>query len=249
MDRTAVATAVGATPVGRAPDLRPLVTCTGVARTFGTGDTAVVAVYDVTLTVPRAARVALTGPSGSGKSTLLHMMAGLDAPTAGALRWPGLGGHPLAHPGRVGIVFQGPSLLPALTVAENVALTLLLADATPTEATAAAQAALELLGIADLHASLPEELSGGQAQRAAIARVLAARPSLILADEPTGQLDHATAAGVIDVLLATCDELDAALVISTHDPVIAARVSERWSMQDGTLRQEPGTGLRTAAER
>jgi len=230
-----------AEPVGRKPDPRlPLLTCAGLARTFGTGATAVVAVYDVTLTVARRARVALTGPSGSGKSTLLHMMAGLETPTAGQLSWPGLGGHPLRYPGRVGIVFQGPSLLPALTVAENVSLPLLLAEATPSDATRAARNALELLDIGDLHASLPEELSGGQAQRVALARVLAARPALILADEPTGQLDHATGFAVIDVLLAACDELDAALIVSTHDPVVAAHLSQQWTMRDGTLRPEHG---------
>lgn len=219
----------------------PLASCTELARTFGAGPTAVVAVYDVTLRVPPAARIALTGPSGSGKSTLLHMLAGLEVPTAGKLSWPGLGGHPLERPGRVGVVFQGPSLLPALTVAENVSLPMLFGDVDEAQAVAAAMDALARLGIADLHANLPEHLSGGQAQRVAVARVLAAGPALILADEPTGQLDHATAAMVIDALLAACDELDAALVVSTHDPVIAARLPQEWVMRDGTLLPAPAT--------
>ena len=213
----------------------PLVSCVGVGRTFGVGSSAVVAVYGVNLTLPAGARIALTGPSGSGKSTLLHMLAGLEPPTAGQLAWPGLGGHPLDRPGRVGMIFQGPSLLPALTVLENVTLPLLLADTDAALATGAALDALDRVGIADLHAGLPEQLSGGQAQRVAVARALAARPALILADEPTGQLDHATATTVIDVLLATCDELDAALVVSTHDPVIAARLQQEWVMHDGFL--------------
>ena len=250
MARTAPETTGHRTRAGAAPDPRlPLVTCTDLACTFGAGATAVVAVYDVTLTVAPAARIAITGPSGSGKSTLLHMMAGLEAPTAGQLSWPGLGGHPLDHPGRVGIVFQGPSLLPALTVIENVTLPLLLADADEHDATAAAHDALKRVGIADLHASLPEELSGGQAQRVAVARVLAARPALILADEPTGQLDHATGAAVIDVLLATCDELGAGLIVSTHDPVIAARLPQQWAMRDGTLHQQNETLARTGTGR
>jgi len=218
-----------------------LVTCAGVARTFGTGPTAVVAVHDVTCSVSRTTRAALTGSSGSGKSTLLHLLAGLDTPTAGTVNWPGLGGHPLARPGRIGVVFQGPSLLPALTVAENVALPMLLddsdslGDSTERDAHARALEALTVLGIADLHPRLPEELSGGQAQRVAVARVLAARPALILADEPTGQLDHETAATVIGALLTASDELDAALVVSTHDPLIAARLPEQWVMRDGSM--------------
>jgi ABC-type lipoprotein export system ATPase subunit len=218
----------------------PLVSCVGIGHTFGTGSSAVVAVYGVTLTIPTGARIALTGPSGSGKSTLLHMLAGLETPTAGQLSWPGLGGHPLDRPGRVGMIFQGPSLLPALTVLENVTLPLLLADTEATLASAVAMDALARVGIADLYAALPEQLSGGQAQRVAVARALAARPALILADEPTGQLDHATAATVIDVLLATCDELGAALIVSTHDPIIAARLRQEWVMRDGFL-PEPAT--------
>jgi ABC-type lipoprotein export system ATPase subunit len=226
----------------------PLVSCIGVGRTFGAGAAAVVAVYDVSLSVSPGARVALTGPSGSGKSTLLHMLAGLENPTAGQLTWPGLGGHPLDRPGRVGMIFQGPSLLPALTVVENVTLPLLLADTDAVAATAAAMDALDRVGIADLHGGLPEDLSGGQAQRVAVARVLAARPALILADEPTGQLDHATASTVIDVLLATCDELGAAMIVSTHDPIIAARLPQEWAMRDGFLPEPaavpPQTGNR-----
>lgn len=219
----------GHRPVG------PLVSCVGIGHTFGTGSSAVVAVYGVNLTISAGTRIALTGPSGSGKSTLLHMLAGLEPPTAGQLSWPGLGGHPLDRPGRVGMIFQGPSLLPALTVLENVTLPLLLADTDAALASAAAMDALDRVGIADLHAGLPEQLSGGQAQRVAVARALASVPALILADEPTGQLDHATAATVIDVLLATCHELGAALVVSTHDPIVAARLPQEWVMRDGFL--------------
>jgi ABC-type lipoprotein export system ATPase subunit len=189
----------------------------------------------VTCSISKETRVAVTGSSGSGKSTLLHLLAGLDAPTAGTICWPGLGGHPLADPGRVGLVFQGQSLLPALTVTENVALPLLLGDSPERQAHARAMEALALLEIGDLQARLPEELSGGQAQRVAVARVLAAGPALILADEPTGQLDHDTAATVIDALLTACEEHGAALIVSTHDPLIAARLPEQWPMSDGAL--------------
>lgn len=215
---------------------RPLAVCDGVGHTFGSGPTAVAAVRDVTCTVERRARIALTGPSGSGKSTLLHLLAGLEAPTAGAIGWPGLGGRPLDVAGRIGVIFQGPSLLPALSVLENVTLPMLLAGTHEAVARFRARDALARVGIADLQASLPEELSGGQAQRVAVARVLAAAPVLILADEPTGQLDYATAATVIDVLLRTCEELDAALIVSTHDPRIAGRLDAQWQMHDGALR-------------
>ena len=219
-----------------------MVVCQEVACTFGSGTAAVVAVHGVSATVTSGTRVALTGPSGSGKSTLLHLMAGLETPTAGTVSWPGLGGHPLAVPGRIGVVFQGPSLLPALDVVENVALPLLLADVTEDEATAQAVAALDLLAIGDLARKLPEQLSGGQAQRVAVARALAARPALILADEPTGQLDHEAAALVIDVLLRATTALDAALVVSTHDPLIAQRLPIQWAMRDGTLSAATMTG-------
>ncbi len=221
-----------------------MVVCQEVACTFGSGTAAVVAVHGVSATVTSGTRVALTGPSGSGKSTLLHLMAGLETPTAGTVSWPGLGGHPLAVPGRIGVVFQGPSLLPALDVVENVALPLLLADVTEDEATAQAVAALDLLAIGDLARKLPEQLSGGQAQRVTVARALAACPALILADEPTGQLDHEAAALVIEVLLHATTALDAALVVSTHDPLIAQRLPTRWAMRDGTLSAATMTGAR-----
>ncbi|HEX3336559.1 MAG TPA: ABC transporter ATP-binding protein [Jatrophihabitans sp.] len=221
---------------------RPAVVCDNIARTFGAGSAAVVAVYGVSCTVAPGSRIALTGPSGSGKSTMLHMMAALETPSAGTISWPALNDHPQAHPGRIGVVFQGPSLLPALDVAENVALPLLLADVDEREATHRAAHALSQLGIADLADKLPEQLSGGQAQRVAVARVLAARPRLILADEPTGQLDHAAAQLVLDVLLHASRELGAALVVSTHDPLIAQRLDTRWAMRDGRIDLDPADG-------
>jgi putative ABC transport system ATP-binding protein len=210
------------------------VECRGVTRTFGRGPAEVLAVRDVTAGVLPEQRVAVTGESGSGKSTLLHLMAGLDTPTSGAVTWPGLSlraGRPL----RVGVVFQGPSLLPALDVTDNVALPLLLADVPAGEARGRAHDALVRLDLAGLAAAAPEELSGGQAQRVAIARVLAAEPALVLADEPTGQLDRRTAVHVLDVLLEAVGALCAALVVSTHDPEVADRLDSRWAMADGRL--------------
>ncbi len=206
-----------------------------VAHTYGRGTAAVVAVHEVTCRVLRSSRVAVTGPSGSGKSTLLHLMAGLVPATAGAVSWPGLGGNPSIHRGRVGIVFQGPSLLPALDVLENVAFPLLLVHTTAAEARSRARLALQQVGIAELAPALPQQLSGGQQQRVAVARVLACRPALILADEPTGQLDHQAGELVLDVLLSAADELRAALVVATHDPMIARRLADRWTMHDGRV--------------
>ncbi|WP_456844667.1 ABC transporter ATP-binding protein [Cellulomonas sp. P5_C6] len=220
-----------------------VVVCTEVARTFGSGRTAVVAVHAASLTVEAGQRIALLGPSGSGKSTLLHLMAGIEQPTAGTVSWPGLalhrdGGRPAA--GLLGLVFQGPSLLPPLDVRENVALPLVLAGVDEDEAARRADEAMELVGVADLAAQLPEELSGGQSQRVAIARVVAVRPSLMLADEPTGQLDHPTAAHVLDVLDVAAAQIGAAVVLTTHDPAVAARFGTRWTMRDGRLTMHDG---------
>jgi putative ABC transport system ATP-binding protein/lipoprotein-releasing system ATP-binding protein len=212
-----------------------LASCEGAGRTFGRGHAATVAVQPATCSVHAGARIAIVGPSGSGKSTLLHMLAALDDPTVGSVSWPGIGSRRELRPGPVAVVFQGPSLLAPLTVAENVALPLLLADSDEREATERAIAALDRLGLAELAGKLPEEISGGQAQRAAIARALAGDPVLILADEPTGQLDRPTGAAVVATLLEAAGHSAAALVVSTHDPAVAERFDERWEMHSGLL--------------
>src|SRR5882757_4652110 len=171
--------------------VEPLVDARGVARTYRRGGAVVQAVTSATCRIFPRDRVALVGPSGSGKSTLLHLMGGLDEPTAGAITWPALGAVDQLRPRQVSFVFQMPSLLPALTVVENVELPGLLGNSDGAER-GAAMAALARLGLADIAEKLPEELSGGQAQRVAMARAIASVPSLILADEPTGQLDRAT---------------------------------------------------------
>jgi ABC-type lipoprotein export system ATPase subunit len=142
---------------------------------------------------------------------------------------------PPGGPTGIGMVFQGPSLLPSLDVTENVALPLLFAGKPHQAAMRHARATLDLVEIGDLAAKLPDELSGGQAQRVAIARVLAARPAVILADEPTGQLDHPTADRVITILLDAAVSIGAAVIIATHDPAIAARLPDQWIMRDGQL--------------
>jgi ABC-type lipoprotein export system ATPase subunit len=212
-----------------------LVRCAGLTRTHGSGAGAVTAVREVTCSLQSGMQVALTGPSGSGKSTLLHLLAGLDTPTSGAITWPGLDGSPADRPGLVGMVFQGPSLLPPLDVIENIALPLLLAGCDETEARERAAAALHDVELDELATRLPEELSGGQAQRVAVARALAARPRVIFADEPTGQLDSAHAAQVAGLLLDAATRLGAGLVLATHDLTIAGRLPNRWQMADGRM--------------
>jgi ABC-type lipoprotein export system ATPase subunit len=214
-------------------DDRALVACHNVARTFGSGIRAVVAVHAATCRIEPGQTVALVGASGSGKSTLLNLMAGLDVPSKGSVSWPAIGDRSSLRPGPVGVVFQTPSLLPPLNVVENVALPLLLAGVSRAEADALARDSLARLGLGWLAGKLPEELSGGQAQRVAVARVLAGTPQLILADEPTGQLDHAAAAEVMEALLAVTELLG--------DETIAERLAIRWQMTDGRLQTESDT--------
>ena len=216
-----------------------LVRADRIHRSYGAGSTTVWALHETCCTVPAGARIALTGRSGSGKSTLLHLLGGLEQPSGGTVSWPGLGRSPRHAPGLIGMIFQGPSLLGPLDVAENVALPLQLAGAPARDAMAAATGALDALGLAWLANKLPAELSGGQAQRVALARALACRPRLILADEPTGQLDGDTGRRVLDVLLQTAAVLGAAVVVSTHDPAVAARFAVQWRIRDGQLDTQP----------
>jgi ABC-type lipoprotein export system ATPase subunit len=212
-----------------------LVSCAGAGRTYGRGAAATVALQPTDCEVGKGARIAIAGPSGSGKSTLLHLIAGLDDPTVGAVSWPALGDRGALRPGPVAMVFQGPSLLPPLTVAENVALPLVLAGERPDQARRRGLIALAVVHLSELADKLPEEISGGQAQRVAVARALVGRPRLILADEPTGQLDGANAIAVVELLLAAAEQGDAALVVATHDPLVADRLSARWQMHSGRL--------------
>ncbi len=211
------------------------VRCNQASRTFGHGPLAVVAVHGVTCAITASSRIALVGPSGSGKSTLVQLMAGLDLPTSGTVSWPAWESGPLHDPSRVGVVFQGLSLIPSLSAAENAAFPLLLRGVEYAEAMARAGESLELLGLGALAGKVPDELSGGQAQRVAVARVLASRPQLILADEPTGQLDRAAGERVVDMLLDAADHLGAGLLVATHDPAVAGRLDVTWWMHDAEL--------------
>jgi ABC-type lipoprotein export system ATPase subunit len=212
-----------------------LARCEGAGRTYGSGAQAVVALQRTSCSVRAGERIVVTGPSGSGKSTLLHLLAGLELPSDGVVDWPALGPRHQLRPLAVATILQGPSLLPPLDVLENVALPLMLGGMAEDRALAAAGSALAALGLQALSGRLPEELSGGQAQRVAVARVLAGAPRLVLADEPTGQLDGATGTQMLDVLDEAVARLGAALVLTTHDRRVAGRFDTAWTMEDGRL--------------
>jgi len=215
-----------------------LVRAEDLVRVYGMGERGVRAVWEATFSIAPSERIALIGPSGSGKSTLLLLIAGLETPTSGTLAWPAFGEPDDLRPGPIAIAFQGPSLLPPLSVMENVALPLLLEGRTQSEAAAAARIALERFELGDLADKLPEEISGGQAQRAGLARAIVGEPRLILADEPTGQLDHETAGRAIHTLLESADVSGAAIVVATHDPAVAEAMDAQWRIEAGELRAE-----------
>jgi len=205
-------------------------------RVYRTSGSKVVALKHATCKIEPGDRIALVGPSGSGKSTLLHLLAALDEPTTGKIRWPALGERETLRPSRISFVFQSESLLAPLTVLENIEVPRLLAGSNAEEARIDASAILDALALGALAEKLPEEISGGQAQRAAVARSLITKPALILADEPTAHLDHQTAKQLIDLLLRRLKGSDVALVIATHDPFVAARMKTQWTIEHGVLK-------------
>jgi ABC-type lipoprotein export system ATPase subunit len=208
---------------------------TGVSRRFERADAGVAAVEDASFEIGADSRIALVGPSGSGKSTLLYLMAGLLDPSAGSLSWPALEEAGDRRVGSIAVVFQAPSLVPWLDAVENVMVPLLLQGLDQTAARRKAEAALAALSLAEIGDKLPEELSGGEAQRVAVARAMAQEAPLMLADEPTGQLDQATARQVMSALVRAADRNRAALVVATHDPAVAAALSVVWRMDHGCL--------------
>jgi putative ABC transport system ATP-binding protein len=194
----------------------------------------------VSFTVDAGSSVAIVGPSGCGKSTLLGVLGGLALPTAGVVRIGGEEISSLSERRRsefrrthVGFVYQADNLLPFLTVVENVGLQLAL-DGEATDVDRSLDL-LDKLGLADEAHRLPDHLSGGQRQRAAVARAVVHRPEVILADEPTGALDAANAAGVIDLLLEVQREIGATLVMVTHDAGAASRMDRRIGLRDGRV--------------
>ncbi len=188
----------------------------------------------VSCTIGNGDRVALVGPSGSGKSTLMHILGGLISPTSGTVLWPGLGTRDELMPSKVQFVFQSPSLFPALTIIRNVTLPMVLAGIGG-DIKGRAIEMLDRFELTHLSEKLPEELSGGQAQRVSMVRALAIAPALVLADEPTGQLDSATAEQFLATVLEVASESRAALILATHDDRIASRLDRLWMIDHGTL--------------
>ena len=212
----------------------PVLIFENVTRKFLVGDDEVTALANASCTINAGDRIAVMGPSGSGKSTLMALMAQLDAPSSGLISWPKFPPAESARPKYIGLSFQSPSLLPALTALENVEVPLLILEQGG-QVREKALAMLQLFELEHLADRLPEEISGGQAQRIAMARALVTSPALILADEPTGQLDQETGQSVIRKLVEISNNTGAALLIATHDPVIAAEMNIVWHMRYGDL--------------
>jgi|SRR5581483_1477326 len=221
----------------------PAVEAVEVTRVHTGGGTPVRALDNVSLTVDRGDVVAIVGPSGSGKSTLLYLLAGLDRPDHGTVRllgtdWQTLRGSARARFRRssCGFVAQGMALLPQATAAENVEVPLVLDGAGPDERGSRVSQALERVGLAAEGAKLPDQMSGGQQQRVAIARALVAEPAVVLADEPTGNLDSATGQEVTKLLLAAAAEHGAAVVLVTHDPAVAVHAHRIVELHSGRMK-------------
>ncbi len=226
-----------------------------IVKTYN-GGVRVEALRGVDLTVERGSFMAIMGPSGSGKSTLLNILGGLEVPTAGELLLEGIevgtmsdDERTLLRRRRIGFVFQQFNLLPIFSAIDNVALPLRLEGNRSAEADRRAAAMLDLVGLADRRNQLPSQLSGGEQQRVAIARALVADPAIILADEPTGNLDSANGDRVIGMLRQLVDTQGHTVVLVTHDASVAARADRVVHMRDGLIVEDydPRDGLRAVS--
>lgn len=222
----------------------PAVELENVHLSLGRGAARVHILKGISLTIERGETVGLVGPSGSGKSTLLMLMAGLERPDAGSVKVAGalLNGLDEDRLARfrgaaIGIVFQSFHLIPTMTALENVAIPLELAGAP--DAFARAGAELRAVGLEDRFAHYPAQLSGGEQQRVALARALAPHPAILVADEPTGNLDETTGAGVIDLMFALQRDRGATLILVTHDLALAAKCGRRISLRSGRIEAAP----------
>jgi putative ABC transport system ATP-binding protein len=214
---------------------------TGVTKRLKSGDRELEVLKPIDLEVPAGEVLAIMGPSGSGKSTLLGLLAGLDAPTSGSIQIDGVEITGLSEDAlaalrgrKVGIVFQSFNLIPNLTALENVALPLELLDQ-PEGALERAQELLEAVGLGARSHHYPVQLSGGEQQRVALARAFAPRPALLLADEPTGNLDTATGEAIVELMLRLNREQGTTMILVTHDPELAAKADRVVHIRDGRI--------------
>lgn len=227
-----------------------LIRVSNVSKTYGKGEAATRALRDVSLTIGKGETVAITGPSGCGKTTLLHLLAGLEEADKGEI-WAGealitkLDDQEIAkiRLSRMGFVFQTYHLVPVLTAWENAALPLVASGVSTKEARTRAMEALKEVGLADKAHRYPSQLSGGQNQRIAIARAIIGKPSIIWADEPTGALDSDTADQIIGLLEMLNRHYGTTLVIVTHDPKVAERMSRVIRLQNGRVVHDGGAAL------
>ena len=226
----------------------------GVTRTYGTGAGAITPLADVTLAIEEREFFVLLGPSGSGKTTLLNLIAGIDRPDAGRIEVAGtdlstLGAGALAdwRAEHVGYVFQSANLVPVLSAYENVELPLWLFGLARGERHRRVETALAAVGLLERAHHRPKQLSGGQEQRVAIARAIVADPRVIVADEPTGNLDHESATGVLELLARLRAEFGKTVVMVTHDPRAAQFGTRRLYLDKGRLGPPPEASLATAA--
>lgn len=220
-----------------------ILTCTGVTKVYGTGENQVVALDHIDLTVEKGEFVSIVGASGSGKSTLLHILGSVDQPTEGKVIIEGTSLSALNRTQaaifrrrKVGLVYQFYNLIPTLTIRKNILMPLLLDKKQPDPEYF--EQVVQALGIADRLESLPNQLSGGQQQRAAIARSLIYRPALLLADEPTGNLDRKNGAEIIRLLKESNQNQKQTLLLITHDESIALQADRMISIEDGRITRD-----------
>ncbi|MFD6656219.1 ABC transporter ATP-binding protein [Streptomyces parvus] len=230
------------TALAEDPARGAMVTVEDLHRSYGSGAAAVHALRGVSFEIPRGELVALKGRSGSGKTTLLNLVGGLDTPDSGRITVDGTELAGLGEKGllelrrdRVGFIFQSFGLIPILTAAENVGVPLRLRKADPAERDERVALLLSLVGLADHAEQRPGELSGGQQQRVAIARALANRPALLIADEPTGQLDAETGLAVMELLRAVVRSENVTALVATHDPQLLGLADRVLELSDGHI--------------
>lgn len=223
-------------------DTTPALRAEGVSRTYGSGEAEVHACRDVDVEVLPGQLVVVRGPSGSGKTTLLNCLGGLDRPDSGQVWLDGRELTAMREDDRIqlrqteiGFIFQSFGLIPVLSAAENVEVPLRLVKTATDERTERVTELLGTVGLSEHHHQRPAELSGGQQQRVGVARALANRPKLLIADEPTGQLDSGTAANVMDLIGELVHQSNVAAVVSTHDPLLVARADVVLELHDGAV--------------